>query len=515
MIKVETTYYAMLFSLFALVAACTQSEVVTTFDPEAGKLTYDKTDTIADQIPITFNVYAGEQATTRAAVETEADLGRDGFSVFAYRTGTHDYDATAGTGSKPNFMYNQKIVGVYDGEDHLIGWTYTPMKYWPNQEGEKISFFAYGTHVPVEPQPYITQSGDIATRYEKYDESEPVYGNNSYKTGLTSGIVAISMSDYGGNPFLIYDLNASQGVVEMTEMYDLLVGAGTTNQTKQTIDGNISFTFKHALAAFGFGVRGVFNSTTTANANTINENSYIRIEEILIVVSLPQKGVYNIGANAWANDYAAGAPVETVFRFNAEKIAENLRYPDYYVYKKAVKDGELVDVVDDVKTAEKVSELNAQGKLLNYGVGRYKNGNEDLIGTPIPNNDNVYYYQKVGQIGDQQNLFYFIPQDNAGSVTFDFTITYHTLTADTRMLYGLGDVKNVVHKTVNVDFPGVNPETGINDAVGKRYMFNLQLGMSNVKINGVTEFGGYWTDKSNEDGTPYSEPFYYRVPKEQ
>ena len=38
-------------------------------------------------------------------------------------------------------MYNQKVA--YSASE----WGYTPVKYWPNTEGDKISFFAYAPYV--------------------------------------------------------------------------------------------------------------------------------------------------------------------------------------------------------------------------------------------------------------------------------------------------------------------------------------------------------------------------------
>lgn len=522
--------WTLLFTTLLLVTGCSKSEVVTSYPDQVAKQDYSKQQPTLqevknDSVPIVFSIYNGGQATTRAAVSTVDDLGREGFGVFAYYTGTNDYNST----TIPNFMYNQRVNGVFDGET-LTGWDYDPLKYWPNNvdaEGhsnQKISFFVYGTHVPMEPQEYYKPDGTLGTRFEVYDSSDPVHGINAYKTRNQSGIVAFSKNDYAGDPFLIYSLDvADGGYVEVGDMNDLIVAEGKTDQTKD--NNNLSFSFQHALAAFGFGVSGVFNATARNNALVINPDNYIRIEEIIIKVSLPQKGVYNMGQHQWEDGFTGGSPQPTVFRFDADHIAKNLRYPDYFVYEKKVEDGELKDVVNVEKTTQRVQDLSDDEQLLNFGVGRVYGDELESVGMhsgdPIPNNqqkDDKYYFQKVGLTGEgQQNLFYFIPSGEADvngdiKLSFDITITYHTLTKDDRMLYGLGDVKNVVNKTVDVTLNPIDPETSSRiEPVGRIYMINMLLGMSDVKINGVSMTDSYL--QGNEESTPWDGTIYYTVPK--
>jgi hypothetical protein len=513
--------WTFVFSTLLLVTGCSKSEVVTTFEQEADKSAYVKEEKADnDLVPITFSSYFGAQATTRASVENAEQLGVEGFSVFAYYTGTSDYDDVKTT-AIPNFMYNQKVNGTrtktIDHIDYVVGDDYSPIKYWPNNEGEKITFFAYGTHVPVREVDYYKQDGTIGQRYEEYDPSEPVYGANAFKTGNSSEVVAISKSNYAGTPFLIYSMDANDGVVDIDDMTDLVVASGSYDKTK---GDDVTFAFQHALSAFGFGVSGVFNSTIatddpSATGNTINYDSFIRIEEILVSVEVGQKGVYDL-AEGWKNDVFPTH--QTTFRFDADHIAENLSYPNYFVYKKGLVNSVLTDVVDEAATRAKVAELTAAGKLLNYGVGRYKANDEDTTGTPIPNNDTTNYYQKVGLTGEsQQNLFYFIPKgkdtenDANNIVTFTFTITYHTLTKDDRMPYGLGDVKNVVQNSVNLNLYKKGDDD--IDPTGTIFMFNMMLGMSDVKFNDVmiTNISFYL---DNEESTPYNtKPLYYSVPK--
>lgn len=57
--------------------------------------------------------------------------------VFAYFT-HGDFEESSST---PGFMYNQLVSKQMGGN-----WTYSPVKYWPNNLNDKVSFFAYAPH---------------------------------------------------------------------------------------------------------------------------------------------------------------------------------------------------------------------------------------------------------------------------------------------------------------------------------------------------------------------------------
>lgn len=112
-----------------LSAGCAQNEI-TDISPDAAPM-------------VGFNVYATPQ--TRGTVTDNSTTGTGiknatGFGVLAYYTGQ---SAWSNTGSfTPNFMWNQQVTWNASAST----WTYTPVKYWPNTEGDKISFFAYAPY---------------------------------------------------------------------------------------------------------------------------------------------------------------------------------------------------------------------------------------------------------------------------------------------------------------------------------------------------------------------------------
>ena len=113
----------------------------------------------AEAIAVGFDTYVNRGVNTKAGytagqikdVDVLATAG--GFGVFAYYTDANEYDSN----SVPNFMYNQQVVGT--GSAGSYTWSYSPVKYWPNEYGsnaiadekDKVTFFAYAPWVEVTP----------------------------------------------------------------------------------------------------------------------------------------------------------------------------------------------------------------------------------------------------------------------------------------------------------------------------------------------------------------------------
>ena len=148
-------------------------------------------------IPIGFS---GDVSATRAAgYGSEADLAAIG--VFTCFTN----GAFSESSSTPNFMYNQKVERQADGS-----WIYAPVKYWPANATEKLSFFAYAPYVDE------TVSGG----------SNPTLSGNTAK----------------GFPTLAYTVPAAE-----SSQVDLLASVPLMNQTYDGTSGSVRFTMKHAL----------------------------------------------------------------------------------------------------------------------------------------------------------------------------------------------------------------------------------------------------------------------------
>lgn len=325
--------YLTILALAALgFAACTDSESVV--DPTV--VTNGETPDNA----INFTSYLGGALNTRAGYNGSINTdvlkknatndgtqvsgdGANGFGVFAYYTGNYTYGqymygtytsetglATDATSAQiPNFMYNQQVTYNEDNKTagYITGWTYSPLKYWPNdiagtngpvddQEddannkqatgsnayGGNVSFFAYAPYVEVAP-----------------DNGTPTSGKANYNDGTDVGITGLTSNVVTGDPKVTYVLYkaASGGNPAKLSNVDLLWGTynGTTQNvvgagnagvaydntasdntykkailphktgeefdgyklnadlTKQTTNGTIGFAFKHALAGLGGG----------------------------------------------------------------------------------------------------------------------------------------------------------------------------------------------------------------------------------------------------------------------
>ena len=88
---------------------------------------------VPDETPIGFATYLGRDAQTKGAVLDNTTLPTKGFGVFASYTGQAVWKAN---GNTINFMNNQ----IVSSTDNGTTWTYSPLKYWPNTPGDKISF---------------------------------------------------------------------------------------------------------------------------------------------------------------------------------------------------------------------------------------------------------------------------------------------------------------------------------------------------------------------------------------
>lgn len=201
-----------------LAAGCAQNEI-TEISPDVSPA-------------VGFQVYANPQTRGTETDNNATGTGiknSTGFGVLAYYTGQTNF----GSSHVPNFMYNQQVKWASSA------WGYTPVKYWPNTEGDKISFFAYA--------PY---------------ESAPT-------TGTSKGVVlsAVTATSYPTITFTVKS-NAS-------EMIDLVATNATqsTTGTDKTMNlekttGKVPFNFKHVLTKLNFEAKLASDLASLTNTET-------------------------------------------------------------------------------------------------------------------------------------------------------------------------------------------------------------------------------------------------------
>lgn len=202
---------------------------------------------------IEFGTYVGRDANSRATVLDLDGLKASGFGVFAYYTGTSDYTAAA----PANFMNNQKVEFTTD-------WTYSPLKYWPNNPGDKVTFFAYA--------PYNV-AGAVLTP--------------------NAGTITFTVADAVANQ---QDLTVSDA-------------SSTKNLTKQKVTDKVNFNFKHVLARVGLNVEAMVdlvNGDGTGDADTdrpngtLDDKTTIKVTKVELIGKFDKEATINLGTSAWS-----------------------------------------------------------------------------------------------------------------------------------------------------------------------------------------------------------------------
>ena len=215
-----------------LLAGCSQNEV---------------TDVNPDSHPaVGFGVYTGlatrgVDMTTESMKDSPSDAEKyGGFGIMGYFTGQETFENVKNTVTA-GYMYNQ--AAEYDSKNSA--WTYSPVKYWPNRDGDKISFFAYA--------PYESN------------------GQSGTKTGIT-----ISAATEAGIPYINFSLKKEN---ELTKMVDLVVADALDQQYTQANGGKVSFNFKHTLSRISFKAKLGSGDFTGMDGN----NSFVYITHMWIV----------------------------------------------------------------------------------------------------------------------------------------------------------------------------------------------------------------------------------------
>lgn len=235
--KMKTIHVMMAPLAALLMAGCSQNEV-TEVSPDAHP-------------QMKFGVYTGTPTrgldtdnTSIKADPTAADK-YGGFGIMGYYTGSKDWkDAKATTA--PGFMHNQMVE--WDGKlnSNAGGWKYSPVKYWPNNKSDKISFFAYA---PFE---------------------------NKWSTGEKTGVTVCDATTQG-IPYIKFEIKKGD---ELPRMVDLVV-ASATDKTYENSQGGVTFNFEHTLSRISFKAQLGDGIYTSLNGT----DGFVYITEMWIVGS--------------------------------------------------------------------------------------------------------------------------------------------------------------------------------------------------------------------------------------
>lgn len=410
--------------------------------------------------PVGFGAYLNRGVATKAGVAgeltTEVLKHRDvGFGVMAFYTGEDLYNDAC----KPDFMYNERVT--FDERNGV--WTYSPLKYWPNQHGESASseakdhltFFAYAPYVPVQPS-----TGVVTTAQE-------------------IGITALSRNGASGVPTVRYIAS-----MEPAQCVDLCWGVSKNGLTS-SVDGEnnhvakgypyidvlklktgdkIDFDFHHALTALNIKIDAVIDAetapTSSDSAEQLDAETHIYVRSVTFE-GFTTKGSLILNSNTllgpeWIDylgmDHISVSPV-TVFdgRRNGKEGIEGSA------------------ATDEAPTG--LNPILIQSK--SYSAQDVPAG---VTTTPV----NLFNSEK------DTAAVYVIPNGEPLKIT----ISYDVETKDAKLAPYLSDgethgssVPNVITKTVTLNGSDLVMKAGL------KYVINLHLGMTSVKFDAsVTEW---------------------------
>ena len=186
----------------------------------------------------------GGEALTRGEVAQRTIPEGGCIGVYAYyhngrdtdSDGTEDAPGTWSGTDVPDFMFNQRCTN--NGGEYFV---YAPLKYWPNETFDKISFIAY--------YPYT----DTGISDPAHPESTAATGITPLMTNSTPGLPTFRLT-VKDNPdeqtdFLVSDLcpNLPNGSQQLTP-------SGATDRTGLTITDRVHFYFRHAMAKVEFRI---------------------------------------------------------------------------------------------------------------------------------------------------------------------------------------------------------------------------------------------------------------------
>lgn len=354
--------------------------------------------------PIAFGTYVGNSVEGRGGVIDDTGLqtgtndqsvkvnGDDGgFGVFGYYTDQRSWSSAATTAA-PNFMYNQQVTYASSK------WSYSPLKYWPNNTDAKVTFCAYA--------PYATT-------------------NNA--NGLTGNIHFDAVNTMKDSK-LTFTVNPV-----VTEQNDLL-WASATDQSKNSTPGvsvtdKINFSFAHALAKVGFKVEAMVdevnadadktpNDDNTVTSEAIASGTTITVTKVELIGAFYKQGVLDLQDGTWTLD-----PQEKISNSDAEYLSGD------YTSK---------------------AELTPTERTQEYG---FKLENDNFT------NDKVVSITSK-QLNNEDSYIMVIPQNFTGSENVKIRVTYTVKTEDDALTGSASVVENVITSSAfNFDFQQANAYT--------------------------------------------------------
>lgn len=189
---------------------------------------------IASGMPVAFSTHVASTRSLRGEMDNNKLTS---MTVFASATGTADFTTSSTAGL--NYMYSQEMTRPAGGN-----WTYSPLKYWPLNEDEKVSFFAYAP------------------------SNKDINENNTGTGEALRTVITNPEINASGFPAFTFQTYFTQT--------DLLVSDPMLNCTNRT--PAVNFKMRHALTKISFYVQSADVATqrtlTLLNLTTRNKGTF-------------------------------------------------------------------------------------------------------------------------------------------------------------------------------------------------------------------------------------------------
>jgi len=173
---------------------------------------------------IAFDASTDNGQTRASGKIDDAALQTKGFGVFGFYTGRLTYENTT---VSPDFMYNQQVIF----NNTRNAWEYSPVKYWPNDSRDYVSFFAYA---PYEATPQ-DDGRCIIDMSKRYDLGDP---------WLNYRIASDPWSTTNPQVDLLYGQHELDYNTQYTSWLD-------QQKPENPVDSKLKLTFCHALSCIG------------------------------------------------------------------------------------------------------------------------------------------------------------------------------------------------------------------------------------------------------------------------
>ena len=463
----KKNFYVGLIALTALtVTSCSNDDVVMQ-SPEVNKA-------------IEFGTYVGRDAVSRGSVITESgstagqdnatittlSLKEKGFGVFAYYTDESSYvngdnpettDVTE-TGSLCNFMYNQKVEMGGGATD----WTYSPVKYWPNDPGDKLTFFAYAPYDDADADANQGEVDNISFNTQATMLGDPVITFKVHNTVKNQTDLLFSKSN---NKNLIKNKAEDAGIY---------------------VDEEVNFEFAHALSRIGFTVKAITDEVVAGQTpNKLDEATTIVVKKVIL----------SGGEHSAAVDANFTAPSEGVFHsqgtlnINQQDVNNfNNQTSTFVTWADGNNDTKQIFTLTNENFA-----TQTQGTESGYFTMYNEQGFILTEDTKILNTTNSTTANKLNA---DDSYIMIIPQD-LSSTGFYVYVEYDVITIDQNIGNNSNTYDGLKSKVTNHISTQVSD---INFQSGKAYTLNLQLGMTSVKVTANVD------DWSEQTGTSVDLP---------